>query len=77
MAKQEEYKSKAIISKIQATSRGSVKVGDSFYTLEYSEERIIPDIEGIDIEAERKLLWDTVNNECDKQIEDVLKLYKK
>ena len=77
MAKKTEYQSKAITTNIRFTSRASVKVGDSFYTVECTEERVIPDIEGVNIEAERELLWDTVNGEVDGQIEDILKTYKK
>lgn len=72
-----KYESKAKTTSIRFTSRASVKVNDSFYTVECTEERVIPDIEGVDIETERKLLWDTVNAECDGQIEDILKTYKK
>lgn len=68
----EEYVSKAIINKISATSRASVKIKDSYYTLEYSEERIIPDIEGVNIEKERLELWNTVNNEVDNQIQETI-----
>ena len=64
----EAYESKAIISKISATSRASVKIDDSYYTLEYTEERVIPDLPDIDIVEERLLLWDTVNGECDRAI---------
>lgn len=71
------YELKAIIKTIKATSRASVKVGESYYTVEYSEERIIPDIEGIDIEKERQCLWEDTNAECDNQIEDILKTFKK
>ena len=71
------YKSKATVTSITATSRASVKVNDSYYTLEYSEERMIPEVEGVDIAKEREDLWNTVNAECDKQIEDVLKTFKK
>lgn len=74
--KTEEYESKAIITKIQATSRASVKIRDSYYTVEYTEERTIPDIEDIDIEEERALLWDTVNAECDGQIADIVEQFK-
>lgn len=73
--KKTTYKSKAIINSIKATSRISLKVGETFYTLEYCEERLIP--EGADIEKERKILWDTVNAEVDKQAEDVQMMYKK
>lgn len=68
--------SKAIITKISATSRASVKVRDNFYTVEYSEERVIPDGIEIDLDAERQMLWDTVNSECDNQIEEILKTFK-
>lgn len=72
-----EYEIKAITKTIKATSRASVKVGESYYTVEYSEERIIPDIAEVNIEAERQLLWDDVNTECDSQIENILKTFKK
>lgn len=68
--------SKAIITKISATSRASVKVRDNFYTVEYSEERAIPDGIEIDLDAERQMLWDTVNSECENQIEEILKTFK-
>ena len=60
---------------IRATSRASIKVRDSFYTLEYCEERELDDrIAGDEklIESARAELWDTVNAEVDNQIEDVL-----
>ena len=66
-----EFESKAIITKISATSRASVKIGDRYFTVEYSEERAIPNFEDTDIERERKALWDTVNDECDNQIEAI------
>ena len=69
--------SKAVTTKITATSRISLKKGETFYTLEFSEERTIPAVEGVDIALERKLLWDTVNTEVDNQAEDVQKMYKK
>lgn len=60
---------------IRATSRASVKVRDNYFTVEYSEERVIPDIEGVDLEKERQELWDTVNNECDNQILEIKNCY--
>lgn len=63
------------ITSIKATSRASVKVGDSFYTVEYCEERSIdPDD---NVEEERKKLWDTCNEEVDSQIEDILKSFSR
>lgn len=70
------YESKAKVVSIRATSRASVKYRDSFYTLEYTEERMIPDIEGVDIEQERAILWDVANSEVDMQIEQTLRSLK-
>ncbi len=64
-----EYNPKAQITKISATSRMSLKIKDNFFTVEYSEERVIPDLDGVDIEQERVALWDTVNAEVDNQAE--------
>ena len=74
--KKVEYIPKAEPLTIKATSRVSIKVrtkkGDeTFYTLEYTEERMIPDVPDVDIQAERKALWDTVNTEVDNQVQDV------
>lgn len=68
---------KAITTTIKATSRASVKVGDSFYTVEYCEERSIPAEIDVDLDEERRLLWDTCNTEVDNQIADILKTFKK
>ena len=76
MAKKTEYVSQAKTSKIQATSRISLKIRDTFYTVEYSEERVIPDIEGVDLVKERELLWDCVNAEVDSQAKDIENSYK-
>ena len=63
------YEPKAIISTIRATARASIKVYDNFYTMEYCEERVIPDVEGVDIEKEKKALWNAVLTEVDNQAE--------
>ena len=60
---------------IKATSRASVKVDDSFYTVEWCEERSVP--EDCNIAEERSALWDICNNEVDAQIEEILKTFKK
>ena len=73
--KKKEYTSKAIPTSIRATSRISVKVKETFYTVEYTEERVIPDIEGVDISKEREILWDVVNGEVDRQAEDIYKQF--
>lgn len=71
------YESKAITTQIRATSRASVKVRDNYYTVEYSEERTIPDVEGVNLEEEKRILWDDVNGEVDAQIEDIIKSFAK
>lgn len=67
-----KYESKAITTQIRATSRVSAKIGDDFYTLEFSEERTIPDVEGVDLDKERNLLFDDVNYTVDIQLEDTI-----
>ena len=74
--KKAEYKQQATTSKIAISSRASVKVRESYYTVEYTEERLIPDVPSVDIEKERQMLWDTCNEEVDKQIEDIVKNLK-
>lgn len=66
---EKKYEPKAKVSSIKATSRSSIKIKDNFFTIEYTEERVIPDLDGIDIEEERIALWDAVNNEVDNQAE--------
>ena len=61
------YTPKATTTKIIATSRMSIRVKDNYFTIEFSEERSIPDTEGVDIAKEREALWDTVNAEVDNQ----------
>ena len=75
--KKKEYESKALTTSIRYTSRASVKVGEHFYTIEACEERMIPDIDGIDIEMERKLLWDEVNRQVDEQVDAIYEEFKK
>ena len=68
--KPEEYKSKAVTTRIIAVSRASKQIDGSYYTLEYSEERTIPQDVEVNIEKERQLLWDTVNGEVDQMMVD-------
>lgn len=77
MSNDTNYESKAITTQIRATSRASVKVKDNFYTVEYTEERTIPDLPDVDLVKERTMLWDCVNNEVDMQIEDIIKSFAK
>ena len=72
--KSKEYISQATTISISATSRISLKIRDNFYTVEFSEERSIPNT--ADIEKERKLLWDTVNEEVDNQAVEIKQMFK-
>lgn len=68
---------KAKTVSIKFTSRASVKVRDSFYTVECCEERIIPeDLDEAELAEERAALWETVNTECDNQIQEILHTFK-
>ena len=59
---------------IKASSRASIKVGDSFYTIEYGEERSVEDTDNL--ESERADLWETCNGEVDRQIEEIMEMFK-
>lgn len=71
------YESKAKVTEINATSRVAIKIRDNYYTVEYSEKRSIPEVEGVDIEAERGLLWNDVNATVDNQANEILKTFQK
>ena len=70
------YESKAIVTGIKATSRVAIKIRDNFYTVEYTEERAIPDVEGVNIEEEQNILFDSVNSIVDAQAEDIIKTFQ-
>lgn len=60
-----KYESKAVTTTIKVSSRASTKVGDNYYTIEYTEERTVtPDA---DLDKERDLLWDEVNKQVDNR----------
>lgn len=73
-----EYIQKSKTVKIAATSKATVQVNNNYYSFSYTEEREIPqDDKDVNLEEERKLLWDTLNEEVDKQIDDIVNVYKK
>ena len=69
-----EYVSKAKTVTIEATSRISLKINDVYATFEYTEARSIPDVDGIDIEEEKRLLWEDVIAQTDDQADAALKV---
>lgn len=81
----EEYIPQGITTKIQASSRISLKIKDNFYTIEFSEERDISKLHdtikekgALDkaITKEREALWETVNNEVDNQALEIQQMFK-
>ncbi len=75
--KKDTYESKAITTSIKFTSRASIKMGEHYYTVEACEERMIPDLPDVDIEAEKKLLWDEVNRQVDEQVDAIFEEFEK
>ena len=75
-----DYESRAVTTSIQAHSRISVKLNDTFYTFEFVETREFPvdliDEGRIDLNKERELLWDEVHAQVDKQVQDVVEMLK-
>ena len=63
------------VTTIKASSRASIKVGDSFYTVEWCEEHSLDETD--DITEEREKLWNTCNSEVDNQVEEILKTFSK
>lgn len=71
-----KYEVKGKTTKITATSRCAIRIKDNYYTLELSEERVMPDDESIDLDKEYKALFDSINSEIDTQMQDVLNSVK-
>lgn len=59
---------------IRAISRASIKISDNFYTVEFGEERSVEDTDNL--ESERADLWETCNGEVDRQIEEIMQMFK-
>ena len=62
------------VKTIHFASRASVKIRDSYYTFEYSEDREIED--GDDLEQEKQNLIVDCNKGVDDQIQEVVDLLK-
>lgn len=73
----EDYEVKAKTTKINAVSRVAIKIKDNYYTVEYSEERAIPDVDGVILKEERAALFDAVNAVVDAQAEDIVRSFSK
>ena len=71
----EEYKTVSITTSIKASSRMSVNIDKNDFTVEFTEERSVP--QNCDLAKEREALWDAVNEEVDSQISLVYSTFKK
>ena len=71
-----DYVSKATVTTIKANSKVTLKIKDNFFSVEYSEERTVPDVDGVDIEAERKCLFNDVNAIVDEQADVIRKTFR-
>lgn len=70
------YESKAKTTKITFTSRSAVKIRDNYYTVEATEERSIPEVDDVDVNAEWKMLCDAVNTIVDNEIAQIVNTFK-
>ena len=70
------YTSKSTVTSIKATSKVTLKIRDNFFSVEYTEERTVPDVDGVDIEAERECLFEDVNAVVDQQASDIKNTFK-
>jgi len=70
------YESKAKVTEISAISRVALSIKNNYYTVEYSEKRTLPDVDDVNIEAERELLWNDVNATVDNQANEILKTFR-
>lgn len=69
------YEVKGKTTKITATSRCAIKIRDNYYTIELSEERAMPDCD-VDMSKEYDALFTSVNDEVDRQMNEILKTFK-
>lgn len=66
------------VTTLSASSRASIKVRDSYYTVEYYEERSVsPETSPDVLDDIRDGLWNVVNTECDNQIKEILNFLDK
>lgn len=68
------YESKARTTKISAVSRCAIKTPDDYYyTIEATEERVIPEYSEVNLDKEWELLFDSINTVVDNQSADIIK----
>lgn len=70
------YEVKGKTTKITATSRCAIKIKDNFYTQELIEERVLPENGEVDLNKEYEALFNSINDEIDRQMQDILKTFR-
>ena len=70
------YEVKGKTTKITATSRCAIKIKDNFYTRELIEERVLPENEEVDLNKEYEALFNSINDEIDRQMQDILETFR-
>lgn len=70
------YEVKGKTTKITATSRCAIKIKDNFYTQELIEERVLPENEEVDLNKEYEALFNSINDEIDRQMQDILETFR-
>jgi hypothetical protein len=63
------------VNTIKFSSRASVKIGDSFFTVEYGEERELDKDDNYQEEVQR--LIDDCNKQVDDQILEIKQMFKR
>ena len=64
------------VVEIRADSSLTIELNKRWFKINYGETRIINNPKEVNIEEERKKLWQTVNNETDNQIQDIIDSFK-
>lgn len=70
------YEPKAKATEITYLSKGTIKIRDNYFSIEATETRSVPDIEGVDMKEEWKALCNEVDGLVDFQLEQIVKTYK-
>lgn len=61
---------------IRADSSATVEINKKWFKVAYGETRIINNPQLVNMDEERQKIWDTVNGEVDKQIQDIIQSFK-
>lgn len=67
-----EQKEPIVVTKISATSSVTINLGNyNSARVEFTMEKAINDASKINLEEEKEKLWNEINNEVDRQAQDI------